>query len=99
MTEKLKPLGELLLIEPIENERKINGIIIPDDKIEKPLKGKIVAMGTGIINNDNTVKRLTVEVGMTVLFGKYSATETRLNQKQFLLVRESDLLGILYNEI
>ena len=88
---KIKPLADRVLLEPLEAETKTaSGIIIPDTAKEKPQKGKIVAVGPG--TKDNPV---TVKVGDSVLYGKYSGTELKLDGKNYLIMRESDILAIV----
>ena len=87
----IKPLADRVLVEPLEAETKTaSGIIIPDTAKEKPQKGNIVAIGPGTKENPVTVK-----VGNTVLYGKYSGTELKLEGKNYLIMRESDILAIV----
>jgi chaperonin GroES len=89
MTLKIKPLADRVLVQPLEAETTTaSGIIIPDNAKEKPQKGQVVATGPG--TKDNPV---TVKVGDTVLYGKYSGTELKLDGKDYLMMRESDLLA------
>ena len=89
MALHIKPLADRVLVQPLEAETTTaSGIIIPDNAQEKPQKGKIVA--TGPVTKDNPV---TVKVGDTVLYGKYSGTELKLDGKDYLMMRESDLLA------
>tara|TARA_B100000242_G_scaffold160016_1_gene114235 strand:- start:16601 stop:16873 length:273 start_codon:yes stop_codon:yes gene_type:complete len=88
---KLKPLADRVLVEPSAAETKTtSGIIIPDTAQEKPQKGKIVATGEGTKENPVTVK-----VGDNVLYGKYSGTELKYEGKDYLIMKESDLLAII----
>ena len=88
---KIKPLADRVLVEPLEAETKTaSGIIIPDTAKEKPQKGSIVAVGPGTKENPVTVK-----VGDSVLYGKYSGTELKLQGKDYLIMRESDILAIV----
>ena len=88
---KIKPLADRVLVEPLEAETKTaSGIIIPDTAKEKPQKGSIVAVGPGTKENP-----LTVKVGDSVLYGKYSGTELKLEGKDYLIMRESDILAIV----
>ena len=88
---KIKPLADRVLVEPLEAETKTaSGIIIPDTAKEKPQKGSIVAVGPGTKENPVTVK-----VGDSVLYGKYSGTELKLDGKDYLIMRESDILAIV----
>tara|TARA_B100000780_G_scaffold85330_1_gene58504 strand:+ start:4235 stop:4504 length:270 start_codon:yes stop_codon:yes gene_type:complete len=87
----IKPLADRVLVEPLEAETKTaSGIIIPDTAKEKPQKGNIVAVGPGTKENPVTVK-----VGDSVLYGKYSGTELKLDGKNYLIMRESDVLAIV----
>ena len=87
----IKPLADRVLVEPLEAETKTaSGIIIPDTAKEKPQKGNIVAVGPGSKENPVTVK-----VGDSVLYGKYSGTELKLDGKNYLIMRESDVLAIV----
>ncbi|XOD69288.1 MAG: co-chaperone GroES [Flavobacteriales bacterium AspAUS03] len=92
MTEvKIKPLADRVLIEPAPAESKTaSGIIIPDTAKEKPQKGKVVAVGPG--KKDES---MSVEVGNEVLYGKYSGTELKWENKDYLIMRESDIIAIL----
>ena len=92
----LKPLADRVLIEPLEGkEEKIGNIFIPDTAKEKPNQGKVVAVGSGKITEDGKVIPLTVKEGQKVLYGKYSGTEIKEGGKEYLIVRESDILAIL----
>jgi chaperonin GroES len=87
----IKPLADRVLIEPLEAETKTaSGIIIPDTAKEKPQKGNVVAVGLGTKENP-----ITLKVGETVLYGKYSGTELKLEGKDYLIMRESDILAIV----
>ena len=90
MSNTFKPLADRVLIEPAPAELKTaSGIIIPDTAKEKPLKGTVIASGNGKVDEPMTVK-----VGDTVLYGQYSGTEIKLDGKNFLIMRESDIYGI-----
>ena len=91
-----KPLGGRVLVEPIEQEEvTAGGIVLPETAKEKPQQGKILAAGPG--DRDDAGKRIPmdVKVGDTVLFAKYSGSEVKMDGKKLLIMRESDLLGIL----
>lgn len=91
MSVNFKPLSDRVLVEPIAAETKTaSGIIIPDTAKEKPQEGTVVAVGPGKKDEPTTVK-----VGDKVLYGKYSGTELKLEGKDFLIVKEADLLGII----
>ena len=88
---EIKPLADRIMILPIEAETKTaSGIIIPDSAKEKPQKGNVVAVGPG--TKDNPV---TLKVGDTVLYGKYSGTELKFENNDYLIMRESDILAIV----
>jgi chaperonin GroES len=87
----IRPLADRVLVEPLEAETKTaSGIIIPDSAKEKPQKGNVVAVGVGTKENP-----ITVKVGDTVLYGKYSGTELKLENNDYLIMRESDILAIV----
>ena len=87
----IKHLADRVLVEPLEAETKTaSGIIIPDTAKEKPQKGNVVAVGSGTKDNP-----ITVKVGQTVLYGKYSGTELKLDGNDYLIMRESDILAIV----
>ena len=87
----IKPLADRVLVEPLEAETKTaSGIIIPDTAKEKPQKGNVVAVGAGTKENPVSVK-----VGETVLYGKYSGTELKYEGKDYLIMKESDILAIV----
>jgi len=91
MSVNIKPLADRVLIEPVEAETKTaSGIIIPDNAKEKPQKGKVIAVGKGTKDEPMTVKS-----GDTVLYGKYSGTELKLDGNDYLMMRESDILAIV----
>ncbi|HIE05602.1 MAG TPA: co-chaperone GroES [bacterium (Candidatus Stahlbacteria)] len=95
---KVKPLHDRILVERIEEEQKKGGIIIPDTAKEKPQQGKIVAVGAGRI--DESGKRIPMDVkkGDIILFGKYAGTEITIKDKEYLILREEDVLGIVQKE-
>ncbi|NNC49685.1 MAG: co-chaperone GroES [Flaviramulus sp.] len=91
MALKIKPLADRVLIEPAAAETKTaSGIIIPDNAKEKPQKGTVKAAGKGTKDEP-----ITVKVGDTVLYGKYAGTELKLEGKDYLIMRESDILAII----
>ncbi len=96
MASKIQPLGDRVLVQPIEEkEVKKGGIIIPDTAKEKSQEGKVVALGTGKTDDDGKKLPFTVKVGDTVMFSKYGGTEVKLDGESFQLLREDDILGIL----
>jgi chaperonin GroES len=93
---KFRPLRDRVVVKRLEEqEQKAGGIIIPDTAKEKPQQGKVVAIGTGRVTDEGKVIPLDVKVGDTVLFGKYSGTEIKLEGTEYLIVREEELLGIV----
>ncbi len=95
---KIKPLGNRVVIEPIEEEEIKKGkIIIPDTAKEKPQQGKVVSVGTGKTDSDGKKIPPEVKVGDTVLYGKYSGTEIEMENKKYLILEESDILAVLEN--
>ena len=93
-----RPLGDRVLVKRIEEEAKTKGgIIIPDTAKEKPQEGEVVAVGAGARAEDGTVTPLDVKAGDRILFGKWSGTEVRLEGEDLLIMKESDILGIIEN--
>ena len=93
---KVKPLYDRVLVKRVEEkEQKKGGIIIPDTAKERPSEGKVVACGPGRVSDDGKRVDLEVSKGDTVLYGKYSGTEVKLDGKDYLILRESDILAIL----
>ena len=93
---KVKPLGDRVLIKPLEEkEEKRGSIIIPDTAKEKPQEGEIVAVGRGKITDKGEVKPLELKVGDKILYGKYSGTEVKIDNKEYLILHEDDILAII----
>ena len=91
-----RPLHDRVLVRRIEAEEKTaGGIIIPDSAKEKPSEGEIVAVGSGAKADDGTVTALDVKAGDRVLFGKWSGTEVKLDGEDLLIMKESDIMGII----
>ena len=91
-----KPLGSRVLIDPIEQEEvTASGIVLPETAKEKPQQGKVLAAGPGDRNEDGDRIAMDVKVGDTILFAKYSGTEVKMEGKKLLILRESDILGIV----
>lgn len=91
-----RPLHDRVLIKRVESEEKsAGGIILVDSAQEKPSEGEVVAVGGGAIKEDGSVRALDVAVGDKVLFGKWSGTEIKLEGNDFLIMKESDILGVL----
>lgn len=95
---KIKPLHDHILVERVEVEMKKGGIIIPDTAKEKPQQGKVIAVGDGRIDDKGNTTPLVVKKGDTILFGKYSGNEIKLGDREYLIIREDDVLGILQEE-
>lgn len=92
----LKPLGNRVVIEPVEQEEMTaGGIVLPETAKEKPQKGKVLATGPGERDEDGKFISMEVKVGDLVLFAKYSGTEIKIDGKKLLILRESDLLAII----
>lgn len=96
MSINLKPLGNRVVVEPVEQEEMTaGGIVLPETAKEKPQKGKILSVGPGDRDEDGKRIPMDVKAGDTVLFAKYSGTEIKLNGKKLLILRENDLLAIV----
>ena len=93
---KIRPLHDRVIVKRLEEERTSpGGIVIPDTAAEKPVQGKVVAVGKGKILEDGQVRPLDVKVGDRILFGKYSGTEIKLDGEEHLILREDDILGVI----
>ena len=91
-----RPLHDRVLVRRIDAEQKTaGGIIIPDSAQEKPSQGEIVSVGTGAKNEDGSVVVLDVKAGDTILFGKWSGTEIKIDGEDLLIMKESDIMGII----
>lgn len=91
-----RPLHDRVLVRRIEaDEKTAGGIIIPDTAKEKPQEGEVVAAGTGARNEAGTVQPLEVKTGDKILFGKWSGTEVKVNGEELIIMKESDILGIV----
>ena len=96
MAVKIRPLGDRVLVKPIEEaEVKKGGIIIPDTAKEKPQEGEVVALGTGKRDEDGKLIDFTVKKGDKALISKYGGTEVKLDGASYLIMREDDILGIV----
>ena len=96
MPTKIQPLGDRVLVEPLE-EKEVNkgGIIIPDTAQEKPTSGKVIAVGTGKLDDDGKKIAFNVKKGDKVLMPKYGGTEVKIDDKTYQIMREDDILGII----
>ena len=93
---KFKPLQDRVLVRRIEEEEKTKGgIIIPDTAKEKPMEGEVIAAGPGARGDDGALHPLDVKVGDRVLFGKWSGTEIKLDGEELIIMKESDVMGII----
>ncbi len=93
---KVKPLYDRILVRRVDPEEKVKGgIIIPDTAKEKPLEGKVVAVGAGRLDDDGKRIKLEVKAGDRVLIGKYAGTEIRIDDKEHVIVREDEVLGVI----
>jgi chaperonin GroES len=95
MSLSIRPLADRVLVEPLEGETMKGGIIIPDTAKEKPQQGKIVAVGPGRVGEKGDRIAMEVKKGDVVLYGKYSGTEVTIEGKEYLILRESDVLAVL----
>ena len=92
----IRPLHDRVVIKRLDEERKSSGgIVIPDTATEKPIRGKVEAVGTGKILTDGKVMPLTVKKGDVVIFGKYAGTEIKIDGQDLIVMREDDLLGVI----
>jgi chaperonin GroES len=93
---KFRPLHDRVVVERLESEEKTKGgIIIPDTAKEKPQEGKVVAVGSGARDENGKIVPLDVKAGDVILFGKWSGTEVKLDGKDYLIMKESDIMGIV----
>jgi chaperonin GroES len=93
---KIRPLQDRVIVERLAEEGKTKGgIIIPDTAKEKPMEGKIIAVGKGKTTEDGKLVKLDVKAGDKVLFSKYAGTEVKIDGKEYLIMREDDILGVI----
>jgi chaperonin GroES len=93
---KIRPLQDRVIVKRVEEEEKTKGgIIIPDTAKEKPMEGKVTAVGKGKLLEDGKIHPLDVKAGDRVLFGKYAGTEVKIDGEEHLIMREEDLLGVI----
>lgn len=96
MAIKLKPLGDRVIVKQSQAEEKTaSGIVLPDSAKEKPTQGKVIAAGPGKLDDNGKRMELGVKSGDTVYYGKYSGTEVEVDGEKFVILRESDILGVL----
>jgi chaperonin GroES len=92
----IRPLHDRVLVQRVKEEEKTKGgIIIPDSAKEKPIEGKVVAVGNGKVTDDGKVRALQVKAGDRVLFGKYAGTEVKIDGEEHLILREDEILGVV----
>jgi chaperonin GroES len=95
-TVRIRPLHDRVIVQRLEEgEQKVGGIIIPDTAKEKPQQGKVIAVGKGKVEKDGKVTPLDVKEGDTILFGKYSGQEIKLDNEEYLIMREEEILGVI----
>jgi chaperonin GroES len=93
---KIRPLQDRVIVRRVEEEEKTKGgIIIPDTAKEKPMEGKVIAVGKGKVLEDGKIHPLDVKAGDRVLFGKYAGTEVKIDGEEHLIMREEDILGVI----
>ena len=93
---KFRPLHDRVLVESLDSEEKTSGgIIIPDTAKEKPQEGKVIAVGPGSKSEDGKITPMDVKVGGHVLFGKWSGTEVKVDGKDYSIMKESDIMGVI----
>ncbi len=91
----LRPLHDRVLVRRIEEDEKVGSIIIPDSAKEKPSQGEVVAVGSGARGDDNEIVPMDVKAGEKILFGKWSGTEVKVDGEDLLIMKESDILGVI----
>jgi chaperonin GroES len=93
---QIRPLHDRVIVKRLEEEKvSAGGIVIPDSATEKPIRGKVLAVGKGKIMENGDVRPLDVQVDDTVLFGKYAGTEVKVDGEELLVMREEDIMGIV----
>ncbi|MFA5140548.1 MAG: co-chaperone GroES [Elusimicrobiota bacterium] len=93
---KVEPLGDRVLVQPLEQkEMKKGGIIIPDTAKEKPQEGKVISTGKGKVTDEGKVLPMDVKAGDRILYGKYSGTEIKIDDQDYIIMHQDDILGIL----
>ena len=92
---KIRPLQDRVVIKRMEEERtSAGGIVIPDTAAEKPIRGKVISVGPGKVLDNGQKRPIDVKTGDIVLFGKYSGTEVKINNEEYLVIREDDIMGV-----
>ncbi len=95
LVESLVPMNDRILVKRDEEERSVGGIVIPDTAKEKPVRGTVVAVGHGKRLKSGQIQALTIKKGDKLYFGKYSGTEIKLDGKEYLIMREDDVLALI----
>ena len=91
----IEPLGDRIIVKPIEKEVMKSGLIIPDTAKEKPMEGEVVAVGPGRLLEGGKRQDMDVKKGDKILYGKYSGTEVKINDKNYLIMHQEDVMGII----
>ncbi len=93
---KIRPLNDRVIVKREEEEQtSAGGIVIPDSAAEKPIRGKVLAVGNGRVGDDGKLQPMAVKVGDRVLFGKYSGSEIKVDDEELLVMREDDIVGVI----
>ncbi len=93
---KIRPLQDRLIVQRIDSDEKTaSGLYIPETAKEKPQQGRVISVGKGKVREDGTVQPLDLRAGDTILFGKYSGTEIKIDGEEYLIMREDDVLGVV----
>ncbi len=96
---KIRPLQDRVIVKRMEEERtSAGGIVIPDSATEKPIQGKVIAVGPGKILENGERRPVDVKTGEKILFGKYSGTEVKIDDEEYLVMREEDIMGVIEKE-
>jgi len=96
MATKIRPLHDRIVVKRLDEERtSAGGIVIPDSATEKPIQGKVIAVGNGKVLEDGKVRAPDIKVGDTILFGKYGGTEVKLDGQELLVMREDDVMAVI----
>ena len=96
MSIKIRPLHDRVVVRRLEDERtSAGGIVIPDSAAEKPMRGEVVAIGSGKVLDSGEVRALEIKIGDVVIFGKYSGTEVKVNNHDLVVMREDDIMAVV----
>ena len=92
----IRPLHDRVLVRRVEDEKKTpGGIVIPDSAAEKPMRGEVIAVGNGKLQDNGELRALDVKAGDKILFGKYSGTEVKVDGEELIVMREDDIMGVI----